>query len=224
MTSSHETPAEASLASEARAHLRRTWQALPTAAVSGCLSLAVVVGALLIAPGLSPVTVLLLAFGLAPVLAATVGVFLERDPASGADLGAFLHLLRRLLRPSLAVAGPPAAALALAVLALEVHRQTHWAGWLVSLAAAGAAAVVTTMAAVPALVLRAREPGTAAREIWGRSMRATARHPLAAVAVVIVALAATWLLGTSTTLAVVLVPAPVCACIAFAGRTVYARA
>jgi hypothetical protein len=187
------------------AALRALWYQLPLVAVAGALVCGASMVVVVLSPGLSPVSVLLGAFLVAPVWAALIAT---TDAVVRHDRGGVRELLPNLRKHGLAgirVGLPPAAVIACALVNHQLYGGPVFA---ISLALSGCASVLLTLASCYAFSLRVTD-GLRGKTLWLTALHLVARSPavpLGVLALVFVAL----LLGTSVTASLLLLaPGPV---------------
>ncbi|WP_234380028.1 hypothetical protein [Streptomyces sp. CMB-StM0423] len=172
--------------------LRGAWPSLPALAVAGAAVCAAGTVAVLLAPGVTPVSVLVAAVLTGPWLAALTAAA-DRIAADGeaglCDWGRGLRALWRFGAAQTLVPAVPAAAF-LAALALWQQSQSVWL--LPSLAAGGACAVAGLLALPAALSLGAARPGLRGRLLWICAAHLVARRPTRFLAAPSLALLGLW--------------------------------
>ncbi|WP_225797113.1 hypothetical protein [Streptomyces aculeolatus] len=173
--------------------LRGAWPSLPALAVAGAAVCAAGTLAVLLAPGVTPVSVLVAAVLTGPWLAA-LGAAADRIAAAGeAGIRDWWRGLRALWRFGPAQALVPAVPAAAFLAALDLWQQTRSPWLLPSLAAGGACAAAGLLALPAALSLGAARPGLRGRLLWICALHLVARHPtrfLAAPSLALLGLAA----------------------------------
>lgn len=198
--------------------LRGAWPSLPALAVAGAAVCAAGTLAVLLAPGVTPVSVLVAAVLTGPWLAA-LGAVADRIAADGeAGIRDWWRGLRALWRFGPAQALVPAVPAAAFLAALALWRQTQSPWLLPSLAAGGACAVAGLLALPAALSLGAARPALRGRLLWICAAHLVARHPtrfLAAPSLALLGLAAS-LRWTASLLLLVPPPVALVACAATA--------
>ncbi|WBB61593.1 hypothetical protein O7599_03280 [Streptomyces sp. WMMC500] len=188
-------PATASAAENQalRRVLRGAWPSLPALAVAGAAVCAAGTLAVLLAPGVTPVSVLVAAVLAGPWLAA-LGAAADRIAADGeAGIRDWWRGLRALWRFGAAQALVPAVPAAAFLAALAVWQQTQNPWLLPSLAAGGTCAVAGLLALPAALSLGSARPALRGRLLWLCAAHLVARHParfLAAPSLALLGLAA----------------------------------
>ncbi|GAA2682128.1 hypothetical protein GCM10010400_52150 [Streptomyces aculeolatus] len=188
--------------------LRGAWPSLPARAVAGAAEAAPGTLAVLLAPGVTPVAVLVAAVVACPWLAAlaaeddriagpwlaALAAAADRVAAAGeAGIRDWWRGLRALWRFGPAQALVPAVPAAPVLAALDLWQQTRSPWLLPSLAAGGACAAAGLLALPAALSLGAARPGLRGRLLWICALHLVARHPtrfLAAPSLALLGLAA----------------------------------
>lgn len=217
-------PGEATAENEAlRRLLRGAWPSLPALAVAGTAVCAAGTVAVLLAPGVTPVSVLLAALLTGPWLAA-LGATADRIGADGeAEIRDWWRGLCTLWRYGAVQTLVPAVPTAAFLAALALWQQTQSPWLLPSLAAGGACAVAGLLALPAALSLGTARPALRGRLLWICAVHLVARHPtrfLAAPSLALLGLSAS-LRWTASLL--LLVPPPVALVASAATATALAR-
>ena len=187
------------------AAFKALWYELPLLATAGalvCTASAVVV---LLSPGLSPLTVLLAAFAVAPVWAAVVAT---TDAVVREDRGGVPVLLKNLRKN--AVAGLEVGLVPAVVIALALANWQLYSGPLfaIPLAVSGCASVLLLLASCFAFSLRVTS-GLRGKTLWFTALHLVARAPLVPLGVLALVFVAL-VLGTSVTASLLLLaPGPV---------------
>ncbi|MEO3848614.1 hypothetical protein ABGB09_13355 [Streptomyces sp. B8F3] len=172
--------------------LRGAWPSLPALAVAGAAVCAAGTVAVLLAPGVTPVSVLVAAVLTGPWLAA-LGAAADRIATAGeAGLCDWWHGLRTLWRFGPAQALVPAVPAAAFLAALSLWQQSESPWLLPSLAAGGACAVAGLLALPAALSLGAARPALRGRLLWICAAHLVARHPARFLAAPSLALLGLW--------------------------------
>lgn len=187
------------------AAFRALWYELPLLATAGILTCTAGALVVVLSPGLSPASVLLAAFVIAPVWAAVVAT---TDAVVREDRGGVPELLRNLRKHALAGLGVgvvPAVVVALALLNWQLYSGPLFA---VPLAVSGCASVLLLLASCYAFSLRVTG-GLRGKHLWLTALHLVARAPLVPLGVLALAFVAL-LLGTSVTASLLLLaPGPV---------------
>ncbi|TDW81112.1 hypothetical protein [Kribbella sp. VKM Ac-2566] len=185
--------------------LKALWHELPLLATAGALVCAASAVVVLLSPGLSPLSVLLAAFAIAPVWAAVVATM---DAVVREDRGGVPLLLKNLRRHALAgleVGVVPAVVIALALLNWQLYAGPLYA---LPLAVSGCAGVLLLLASCYAFSLRITS-GLRGKTLWFTALHLVARAPLVPLGVLALVFVAL-LLGTSVTASLLLLaPGPV---------------
>jgi hypothetical protein len=186
------------------AAFKALWHELPLLATVGvlvCTASAVVV---VLSPGLSPFSVLLIAVLVGPVWAATIATTdaVVRDERGGVPV--LLRNLRRHAVAGLKVAVVPGFVVAVALFNWQLYSGPLFA---VPLAVSGCAAVLLSLASCYAFSLRVTA-GLCGKHLWLTALHLVARAPLIPLGVLSLAFVAL-LLGTSVTASLLLLaPGP----------------
>lgn len=181
------------------------WHELPLLAASGVLVCTASALVVLLLPGVTPLSVLLLALLVGPVWAAVVAT---TDSVVRDDRGGVLLLLRHLKQHGPAGAGVaivPGATTALALLNWHLYSGPLFA---VPLAVSCCASVLLLLASCYAFSLRVSD-GLRGKQLWFTALHLVSRAPLVPLGVLALAFVAV-LLGTSVTASLLLLaPGPV---------------
>jgi hypothetical protein len=187
------------------AAFRALWHDLPLVATAGVLICTASALVVLLSPGVSPVSVLLTAFLVAPVWAAVVAT---TDAVVLDDRGGVPALLKNLRKHALAgleVGVVPAVVVGLALLNWQLYSGPLFA---VPLVVSGCASVLLLLASCYAFSLRVTA-GLRGKTLWLAALQLVARAPLVPLGVLALVFVAL-LLGTSVTASLLLLaPGPV---------------
>ncbi|GAA2074975.1 hypothetical protein GCM10009840_05940 [Pseudolysinimonas kribbensis] len=188
--------------------LRVIWRGLPTLLVGGIVISAASVVAELLAPGVTPVSVLVWSVVVAPCFGALVGQV--NDLVHGEEVRAwsFARYLRILGPMSLAAWMVPGASAAIGLLALQWWTLSASPFSLLPLATASVCTVLGVLGAIVSVPLGIadRSLGFTARLLLG--LHVAARRPIPIVSVVAFAALGVWAATTWTASIALLVPAP----------------
>ncbi|MEU8222194.1 hypothetical protein [Kribbella sp. NPDC048915] len=187
------------------AAFRALWHQLPLVATAGALVCSASIVVVALSPGLSPISVLLGAFLVAPVWAALIAT---TDAVVRDDRGGVRELMTNLRKHGPAGIGVgllPAAVVACAL----VNRQLYdGPAFAVPLAVSGCASVLVVLASCYAFSLRVTD-GLRGRTLWLTALHLVARAPAVPLGVLALAFVAL-LLSTSVTASLLLLaPGPV---------------
>ncbi|WP_157063393.1 hypothetical protein [Luteipulveratus mongoliensis] len=188
--------------------LRGWWPHLPTllcASVAICLSAGLTVA---LAPGVTPVSVLLAALLLGPWAAGLVACVHQIVIEDDTSVRQWVHSVRRFAVFGVVVSTPPAVAAALLVVAL---RAWHLSGSVVALApvaVSGAVTVLLLLGGVAALPLGIARPHLRGTRLWLTAFHLVSRWPVRFVAGPVLVVLGVWASTSLTASLLLLVPAP----------------
>ncbi len=203
--------------------LRGLWPSLPAlllGSVAVCLAGVVTE---LIAPGISPVAVLLAALLVSPFLLALMGVLDEVGVHGEAGVATWWHTLHNHWRFAVKHALPAAVPMAIALVSLRIWVRTSSLLVLPSLAVTGGCAVVGGLGLLAVLSLGVARPDLRGRLLWICALHLIARQPLRFLAAPCVAGLGIWAATHWTASLLLLVPAPAMVMTVAAVRTTLLR-
>lgn len=192
-----------------RRAMRGVWPHLPVLLIG---SIAVCAGAAvsaLVAPGVTPVSVLAIALLVMPQYTALVavagGIILRRDGTFREWGGSFI----RSWRTTATVTLPTAAAMALLLVAVHVWQLSGQPWVLVPLGTAATVSAIGILGLTAALPLAAERPGLRGTALWIAALFLVAKRPLPFIAVACLAGLGIWAATVWTASLLLLLPAPV---------------
>ena len=191
-----------------RRTLRGVWPSLPTLTVGSAAVCAGWVLTVLVAPGITPFSVVLAAFLVAPCTAALAAAGNRIARTGETTLRAWAGDLVSLWWFGTVQALPPAGATAAFLVALSVWRQSANPWWLPSVGLCGGCAVVTLLGLAAVLPLGAARPDLRGRALWICGLWLVAHHPLRFAAGVGLVVPGVWAATHWTASLLPLVPAP----------------
>ncbi len=154
------------------------WRALPALAVGTALVGAAQGLTLILAPGLSPVTlVAILVLSVAPA-GLLINAAVRTVAGQEVTIAGLFRSAPRIVGRSIAVAAVPVGFLGLLLAAREVWQLTGQPLVVVPYGLCGAAVLTSTLTTVTALPLGLRRPDLRLRAVWFAALAATARQPL----------------------------------------------
>ncbi|WP_179426500.1 hypothetical protein [Spelaeicoccus albus] len=192
-----------------RRAVRGVWPHLPVLLIGSIAVCAGAAIATLIAPGLTPVSVLVIALLVIPPFAALIAVangIVVRGDATVRQWGG--SLIRSGWR-AVTVAVPPVVALALLLTAVEVWRISGQSWVLVPLGVAATVSAIGVLGLTAALPLALERPGLRGTALWLSALFLVAKRPLSFIAVACLAGMGIWAATAWTASLLLLLPAPV---------------
>lgn len=188
--------------------LLATWSALPALLVASVAVCAAATAAILIAPGVTPVSVLVAALLIGPLAAPLAGLGNDLVADGDATVRGWARHLRSSWRFGLVGALVPAIPGALFVVAIEVLRRTGNPLVWPSFAVTGAVTVLAALAAAAAFPLGVARPDLRGRRLWTVALAVVSRHPIRFVAVVSAVVTVVWAATAWSASLLLFLPAP----------------
>lgn len=189
--------------------LRGVWPSLPALLCASATLCAAGAVAVFAAPGITPVSLLLLAVLVGPFAAALAGTVNEIAFDGETTIRAWWSGLRGLWLFGLRQALLPAVPWAVFLVALSAWTQTENPFVLPSLAVSGACGVCALLGLLATLPLGAARPGLRGRVLWLSGLHLVARLPLRFLAAPCLAALGVWSATSWSASMLLLVPAPV---------------
>lgn len=188
---------------------RGAWPHLPTLLVGSVAICIAATTAMVIAPGVTPLSILVAALLVTPWVAALAGCVNQIVLQDDTSVRAWAQEVRRLAGFGVTSAAPPAAAAALLLVALHMWRDTANPLALAPVAVSGSAAVVLSIGLLVVLPLGAARPQLRGVRLWLTALHLAARWPARFLAAPTVLVLGLWAATSLTASVLLLVPAPV---------------
>jgi hypothetical protein len=169
------------------------WRSLPALAVGTALVGAAQALTMILAPGLSPFTLIAILALSAPTAGLLTGAAAHAVAGEEATIAGLFRSASRVVPRSVAVAAVPVAFLGLLLAAREVWQLTGQPLVVVPYGLCGAAVLIATLTVVTALPLGLRRPDLRLRSVWFAALAATARQPLPPLGALAVGAIGHWL-------------------------------
>ncbi|WP_152363294.1 hypothetical protein [Microlunatus speluncae] len=185
------------------------WRALPALAVGTALVGAAQTLTMILAPGLSPLTLVAILVLIAPTAGLVVRAAARTVAGEEPTIAELFRSAPRAIGRSVAVAAVPVGFLALLLAAREVWQRTGQPLVVIPYGLCGAAVLITLLTVVTTLPLSLRRTDLRLRRLWPAALAATARNPLPPIGALAVGTIGHWLAVTLYAPLWWLVPLPV---------------